>query len=125
MIPPTIEYKRGDGGFVQSFLLNQNNLPYDLSKLAGTITVIWSFLENEPGAIKKTITWSGTYSGASNNRVSFAVPQAIGTPLVPFFNVATDYNSDIEVYNNEGVIFHTDPSFIVRINEVAGLHIDT
>lgn len=121
-LTPAITYKRGDANFAQGFLLMQNGVPFDISQLSGVVTVKWNFLENKPGAVKKTIAWTGSYSGTNHNRVLFVVPGPVSN--VPFFNLATDYNSDIEVYNDESLVLHTDPSFIVRIKEVAGLHTD-
>ena len=118
MTSPLITYKRKNGGFNQSFFLNQNGKPFDLSKVSGTIVVIWWFLKDDPSATPLKITWSGSYSGTDNNKVTFAVPSGF------FTENNVDYDSDVEVYNDQGLILSTDPSFIVRINLPAGIHTD-
>lgn len=116
-----LEYKRGDSNFAQSFFLNQNGVPFDLSLITGILSVVWNFLENSPNAVKKTISFSGGIQGVNKNKVTFVIPAPVAG--IPFFNIATEYNCDIEVYNDSNLILHTNPSFIVQINEVAGLHI--
>ena len=120
--PVALEYKRGNAFFTQRFRLFQNGQPFDLTKVAGNLSIIWWFLEASPGAVKKSIPYltidtPPLPAPQITNRVTFRIPSG-------FFNVATDYNSDIEVFNDQSFILSTKPSFIVSIKEVAGIHTD-
>ena len=117
-LEPLLTYYRGNSGFIQRFLINQNGSPYDLTLVSGVLSVKWWWKAQKPGATAKSIDWSGTIDGANNNRVSFSMPNAF------LDEGGIDYDCNIEVYNDGILVLHTDPDFIVRVKEPSGVHTD-
>ena len=117
-LEPLLTYYRGDSGFVQKFPLKQNGSPFNPSSVAGTKTVKWWWKKQAPGAVAKSITWTNAWDGVDGNRVSFIMPDG-------FLDEGdVDYDCNIEVYNDGNLVLHTDPDFIVRVKEPAGVHTD-
>lgn len=109
-----LNYYRGDGGFAKKFNILQDGTAFDITALSNP-TVVWYF-KDEDGA-KKSVNWTGATVDAQNNRVQFNVPGA-------FFDKVTNHDSQIEIYDDGALVWHSDPIFIVEVDEPAGLHTD-
>lgn len=109
----TITYKKNDAGFIQGFLINQNGQPFNLANITGTLKVTWWFRKDDETQATKFLDWTGSYSGANNNKVQFAIP-------TNFFNEVVTYDCELAVYNDSTFLMHTRPSFLVKIEETAG-----
>ena len=113
-----MKYYRGNGGFTKRFAIVQNGTPVDLiNEISGTATVRWWF--KRPDGTTRFIDWQGegTIEGANNEIALFDVPGA-------FFNEVIKYESQLEVYNDGILVFHSKQKFLVEVDEPAGVHTD-
>lgn len=113
-----MKFFRGQGGFKKRFAIMQNGKPVNLIvDIPGTATVRWWF--QRPNKTKRFLDWDGegTVEGVNNEVAVFSLPQN-------WFNEKIKYESQIEVYNNGILIFHSKQKFLVEVDEPAGVHTD-
>ena len=109
-----LQFYRGQGGFDKKFAIFQDGVAFDLSLLSNP-TVRWHF--KRPDETKRLLDWNGVPGGVNNNEATITV-------TVNFFNEKIIYESQIEVFDGVGLVFHNQEKLIVEILEPSGVHTD-
>lgn len=109
-----LQYYRGDGGFSRKFNILQDGSAFDITALT-TPTVRWWFKDEDGN--QKSIDWTGATVDSQNNRVQFDVPGN-------FFDLVTVHECQIEIWDAGALVWHSDPIFLVEVDEPSGLHTD-
>lgn len=108
-----LTFYRGNKKFIKKFALMQDGAAYNLNNLTNPV-VIWHFL-NKKNNTKKSITWNEVLY--TSNTVGFLIPD-------DFWTQALNYESQIEVYDDTGLLIHSEEIFIVEIKDPVGVHTD-
>ena len=115
----TLIYRRSNGGFRKGFNHTINGVSVAISTIPLVNKFTWHFKALDGS--KKSIDWTGAgdIDGDPLANFYFDVPKN-------FFNIVTNYDCDIEAYDNGGnLIYHTEESFLVKVTEPAGVHSET
>lgn len=118
-LPITFTYYRSQGGFRKGFSFYVDNSAVAIVDTFGEdILFRWWFKDID--GIKTHIDWSGIndVDGDDRNQFYFDVPYN-------FFNKNTDYDCNIECYQNDVIILHNLPPILIKILEPAGTTADT
>lgn len=118
-LPITLIYYRGDGGFRKGFSLYSNNNPIPITDTFGSnILIRWWFKDTDGNKTFIDFTGINDIDGTDRNQYYFDVPYK-------FFNKKTDYDCNIEVYQDTVIVLHNDPAILVKVLEPAGTTTDT
>ena len=113
-----MKFYRGQGGFTKKFAITQNGQPVNLlDDIPGTAIVRWWF--KRPDGTKRFLDWNGegAVEGGNNEVAVFSLPQN-------WFDEKIKYESQLEVYNDGILVFHSKQKFLVEVDEPAGVHTD-